>query len=222
MSSLKIPYAKAGGRTYLPKEAMRRHQYMCPECRGSVRLVKPNWYRWHFRHDAERHECRVGETIQHLEGKAYLLELLRDGMKKESHTVYMKLPCEKCRHPRLEPLNIFRQGYTVETEYPFRTKSGDLLRADVALIKNNKPNLVLEVYHSHRVDKDKASKMDSLGLGWVEILAEHRGRYIRPFDWGKNVFVPNDNDRCLKCKLSPTDKIKMELWEGQVLREMVG
>lgn len=128
----------------LPAHAKKTSTYMCPECKREVIPRQGEIRRAHYAHKTTQNPCfyfdRPNESQQHKIAKILLASYLNSG---KSILVSSKC-CNQTVH--YESIRLL-EGDTVILEY--RDIEGKYV-ADLAIINNGVPRIILEVFHTHK------------------------------------------------------------------------
>ena len=154
---------------YTPPElATKGATYICPECLKPVFLKKGNIRVSHFAHKMSSDPCgyynRPGESQMHKDAKHRLKAILKAG-----YTIDISYSCPAYKTKYLDhhidylKIKLF-EGEDVILEH--RDKYGKYV-ADVAIVKNGEPRVILEVLHTH------ATTTNVRPEPWYEIYSEH-------------------------------------------------
>lgn len=170
---LEIPYAYEGdGVTVItPERAVPSKMYLCPSCnqicfvrRGEVTVA-------HFAHLAENKSCSISrETYEHMKAKCVIYDVLSgdDTVFINGITIWFTRSCE-CGEMHYQPVKLDARLGNPLIEHPIPTGDGGWIRADVAIEKEGKIQLVIEIVATHAVDRDKIKKLGD--IRWVEVKA---------------------------------------------------
>ena len=125
--------------------AEKKQEFFCIECNQKMILRQGKMRVEHFAHQSSTAVCNA-ESALHKAGKAYIKQIIQDGIK-EGKKIALKAHCKECR--RLNEIDNFPIGWdSVEEEYSFRM-ADRLIRPDIVVFKNNNPSLLIEVVVSH-------------------------------------------------------------------------
>lgn len=138
--------------------------YVCPSCGGRL-FRRGGSYRPHFYHhdeaDLSRCDFAEGETLEHLQAKRRIVEVVAQRLPVE---IERKRRCGRCGRSVSEPLPLATVSAIEET----LLDNGR--RADVALFDGDGCLVaIVEVYAHHKVDREKARLLR--GTPWLEVRA---------------------------------------------------
>ena len=140
-----------------------RPQAFCPACGGPVVLKLGKRRRHHAaHHPGTRCALQERETLLHFNCKHHIARQLRN-----ARQVWVQAPCADCGEPI--PKLLAKNWSDVRVEY--RVREG--LIPDVSLWWGEETIAGIEVYVSHWVDENKATRLKEIGFTWVEIQGSH-------------------------------------------------
>ena len=170
---LEIPYAYEGdGVTVItPERAVRGMSYLCPSCnqvctvrRGDVKVA-------HFGHLAKNKSCSISrETYEDMKAKCLIYDVLSgdDTVSINGITLFVPRSCEY-GEMHYQPVELNARFGNPLIEHTIPTGNGGSIRADVAIEKEGKIRLVIEIVKTNAVDKDKIEKLGD--IPWIEVKA---------------------------------------------------
>lgn len=167
--------------------------FACCDCGGTLILKRGPVKRPHFAHHTEygasKTLCCTGESAQHQAAKLLFTHYWKD---------WTILTCCSTCGAEMERMNMndpsFSQTYHVVTEFPLAPYVIDVVVFD-ALTK--RPVLLVEVWHEHRIPKEKHVALQKQGIPLVEVSAREILNYERHDFHLHNVLLQLP-DRCTK------------------------
>ena len=136
-----------------------RPQARCPACGQRVVLRLGKRRRHHAaHHPGDTCPLQQPETLLHYNCKHHIARQLRG-----ARHLWVQAPCVDCGQPVLKLWA--KQWSDVRVEY--RVREG--LIPDVTLLRGEEPVAGIEVYVSHFVDENKATRLKVTGFPWVEV-----------------------------------------------------
>lgn len=177
--SYRVPFGRAlEGDLVRPSQAVPTHSYACPECAAPLVLRSGSVRAAHFAHAAG---TGCGESNQHRQAKAILVDLVNEGRR-----LSFNRPCQQCgrRHLHVAPEGV------VSARAEYRLPNGRIV--DVGLLDGD-DRLVgaIEVFFSHALDDAKQADLE--GLPWFELDAwEVLRRKPTPYNVLKDNLPPPD------------------------------
>lgn len=194
----------------------QRPHAICPVCKEPVVLKMGERNRHHFAHKSSSSCCpaRRPETALHFNTKVRIGELLNK-LAGDQRVLWVEQACKReCGNTRRKR---WMQGWDrSEVEYSVQP-----IRPDISLLKEGRVIAVIEVFVSHAVDAQKATRFAENGIQWIEVRASDLGDwqpgeplpYLRlhpnPFEWQLGEPLPY-------LRLYPTPS---DWWECQQCQE---
>ena len=156
---------KLTGKYVYPKIANKKDEYICTECNKDLILCKGDIRVPHFRHKVDTiNPChyynKPNESQIHKDAKFLLKNLLENKI-----PISFFRNCVSCK--KIEELKIpeITENYVIELEYRFDYRY-ELKIADVAIINNDIPICIFEIYNTHKTNCDNRPEP------WFEIDAK--------------------------------------------------
>lgn len=151
------------GQCTLSTHASKNDQYKCPECDKEVIYCRGNMLMPYFRHKAyDDNQCtyfnlnNTSESQAHKNAKNEIKEMLF-----ETRKIQYIRRCDTCGHHSTYIIQLSNSA-NIELEYNIRHNRRHFV-ADVAVNHNAKPELIVEIFHSHRTKE--ASRPEP----WIEV-----------------------------------------------------
>lgn len=154
-----VPFAlDERGEVADPYNAPRGGRYTCLGCGQPVKLRRGEVRVPHFSHLGDVRFACSRESVEHQAAKRLVARRLEEGR------LGVRVPCEgeNCGKTLAKSLSV-RPGAKVRLEVQV-----DPFRADVAVLREDRPVLAVEVLVTHEVSKEKA---EALSVPFVEVYA---------------------------------------------------
>jgi hypothetical protein len=189
--------------------AEKGKKHFCFGCNGEYILRRGEIKVPHFAHKPTEGVGCSPESAAYKEGKGYLKELFDSG-----GSISVQVECKSCK----EVVDQIAFSGTAKEEYS--PNSG--LRIDVAVFKDGRAILFIEVYYAHKVDDRKIERLTAAGVPWIELYShEIVAGKIKPFNFSSH-FSVEDCDDCRKQKAfeqERQEKLQAEAKRQKALEE---
>jgi predicted RNA-binding Zn-ribbon protein involved in translation (DUF1610 family) len=170
---LRVPVALGPeGGHFVPREAVRRGRYACPECGGRVIVREGPARVRHFAHHRVPERCRLtGESAVHVGAKHVVAGAVRRWRAGRILPPEVESFCAGCG-ARVEKRPLRESVKDAAVEREVRAPRGEACRFDVAMLgTGGRVILGVEIRHAHAVPEGKRLLLRSLGIPWIEVLA---------------------------------------------------
>ncbi|HBZ6168958.1 TPA: hypothetical protein ML354_001633 [Salmonella enterica] len=187
MKSFRIPMGlNSKGELVIAEEATKGVNYQCPNCRESLSLRAGKVRKKHFAHRADT-ECDP-ESVEHKIGKILIEKAIIDNAYHDKSIILVK-NCLCCY--RKKSIEI-RPGYFIGCE---QEKHVGSYVCDVLAATFDNKEIAIEVFHTHKVDEDKAI---GLPVQWFELDVE--SIFENPYHWSpeNGKYKPYICPECIK------------------------
>lgn len=163
------------------RDTIRKKKYICMECNNEVILKKGKKLVHHYAHKSKVSNC-CNESYKHKLAK----ELIKKNLQKITFYYCSKFKCNN---------NFKFENKQYECIFEYKV---DKFKVDVAIIKNNKLILAVEVYNTCRNTKEKNEYFKNNKIPMIEIKCDE----IIEKNIITDVFFRNINNSlcCLECQ----------------------
>lgn len=187
MNELKVPVAYDEGRNIIgPDIAEKGKRYFCPACGDSLIFKHGQIMTAHFAHRPST-ICSQ-ETITHKAAKLLIQKSIMDWKAGLSSAPQIQRQCHLCRKFFWQCVPDKVTGAELEVRLP------DNHVVDIALLSNNAPIAAIEIFVTHLVDRDKATK---LSIPYIELAG--KDVLDNPLEWNPMSDKLNEFT-CKECK----------------------
>lgn len=184
-------------------DATRDRRYSCPNCGEPLILRTGDIRAKHFAHLGES-PC-APETVLHAIAKRRVAEAIQAWRLGTCPVPQIKRKCTCCHQPHLQPL----PDKVLSASLEYRLPSGRV--ADVALLGDNGPVAVIEIYVTHLVPQEKSGNLD---VPWVELNGDEV--VANPMMWKPRT----DGFNPYTCGYCKTQRIRRERASERVSRQL--
>jgi hypothetical protein len=197
---------------------------LCPVCFEPVILKLGEKRTFHAAHKPGQF-CPLTnpETIQHFNAKRHIAHELQN-----AKILLAYQYCNGYKDSNLDcKANPFEVVVAEEWDEVIVEGAVGNYKADVLIKKDDKPILVIEVFHSHRIEKEKAESLINQNIPWIEVdVSEILGidawtkdKPLIPKD--RKYFYNSKNWFCSKCQKEINSKIESRSKEDQTKQNTV-
>ena len=155
---------KITGEYIYPKIAIKKDEYICPECKKDLILCKGRIRIHHFRHKVDTNPCnyydKPSESQIHKDAKMLMKHLLEN--KIQIQFIRKCVTCDKQKEIKLSKVT---EKSMIVLEYGFKYNNQQKY-ADVAHIINNELDSIYEICYKHKTSFQNRPEP------WIEIDAE--------------------------------------------------